>query len=330
MVSDYDYADYTRNESSESESEATFSDSEFVQLSEYAILSGVLADRLMGFLSDFMLVFSNDWEFTKLNIGNIKESASFVFPDEEDEGNNWGNRGALLSSFRKLCELVGYDLTDDCSGEPYRWRTAPSKPIAMHLVPDGAALWRIDGQEANGSNGGPITIHAFTVDDMTPPNVHEALAAVRPQSNFYLIEKIEFIGNWRLFDSPRWDSTTEEVDEDCVCSQIGINVPPGTLAAMATDMASEGDESKYQQSKNLELYEAKRRIENLESMLNGNAEPALKPQPLEIAPPIDFRNSDAGEFHRLANALCNRLPNRQLQRMIRIMANWNRNEGGRR
>jgi hypothetical protein len=59
----------------------------------------------------FELVFDNDWEFTLHGISGIE--GTFLNPrergqpmTEEDESNNWANRGALLSSFRQLKQAL--------------------------------------------------------------------------------------------------------------------------------------------------------------------------------------------------------------------------------
>ena len=57
------------------------------------------------FLSLFELVFNDDWEMTHGCITNplfISEHGTFLDPEVDDEGNNWANRGALLSAYREL------------------------------------------------------------------------------------------------------------------------------------------------------------------------------------------------------------------------------------
>jgi hypothetical protein len=65
-----------------------------------------LLDAVVDFVQHFELVFDADWEVTQANIRNseflISERGTFVEPGVEDEGNNWGNRGSLLDSYRLL------------------------------------------------------------------------------------------------------------------------------------------------------------------------------------------------------------------------------------
>ena len=66
-----------------------------------------LESSLERFVYAFEAVFDNDWEFTKTALGgdgihHLVPGKSFLEPGVEDEGNNWGNRGALLRAYREL------------------------------------------------------------------------------------------------------------------------------------------------------------------------------------------------------------------------------------
>jgi len=69
-----------------------------------------LLDAVADFVEHFELVFDADWEVTRANIRNseflISDRGTFVEPGVEDEGNNWGNRGSLLDSYRYLRALL--------------------------------------------------------------------------------------------------------------------------------------------------------------------------------------------------------------------------------
>lgn len=60
------------------------------------------------FLERFRLVFEYDWEFTQATLQIPAEShfiaagGTFINPGISDESNNWANRGALLSTYRRL------------------------------------------------------------------------------------------------------------------------------------------------------------------------------------------------------------------------------------
>jgi hypothetical protein len=65
--------------------------------------------RVSDFVSSFEEVFDHDWEMTKGCITEefmIRESGTFLAPGVDDEFNNWGNRGALLESYRRLSEYL--------------------------------------------------------------------------------------------------------------------------------------------------------------------------------------------------------------------------------
>lgn len=68
---------------------------------------------LVELLSAMELVFDNDWECTKANIGDdpdgimIARNGTFLNPRVEDEQNNWANRAVLLEAYRNaqiVCE----------------------------------------------------------------------------------------------------------------------------------------------------------------------------------------------------------------------------------
>lgn len=69
-----------------------------------------LLDAVADFVEHFELVFDADWEVTQANIRNseflISDRGTFIEPGVEDEGNNWGNRGSLLDSYRHLRALL--------------------------------------------------------------------------------------------------------------------------------------------------------------------------------------------------------------------------------
>jgi hypothetical protein len=74
-------------------------------------------EALDDFVGSFELVFDNDWEITKARIRDgdyISTDGTFIEPKVEDESNNWGNRGALLTSYRRLRRLMdeyGFDVS---------------------------------------------------------------------------------------------------------------------------------------------------------------------------------------------------------------------------
>lgn len=67
---------------------------------------------VLEFIQAFELVFDNDWEHTKSILENdkngiyIENDRTFLNPlsPSDDEGNNWWNRGKLLSKYRNLKE----------------------------------------------------------------------------------------------------------------------------------------------------------------------------------------------------------------------------------
>lgn len=62
------------------------------------------------FLSAYYAIFEMDWEHTKLCLEDpenfISPSGTFINPEVDDEGNNWGNRPMLLNAYRKLVEYI--------------------------------------------------------------------------------------------------------------------------------------------------------------------------------------------------------------------------------
>ncbi len=73
-------------------------------------MSGNLVDAIADFLWYFELVFDNDWEMTRTCIQKpefyFSDRGTFIRPGVEDESNNWGNRGSLLASYRRLKDLL--------------------------------------------------------------------------------------------------------------------------------------------------------------------------------------------------------------------------------
>ena len=86
-----------------------------------------LDHTLIEFLESFEEVFGRDWAYTKQVLGISDESeetlrnmqemgletiymiepgGTFIDPKVDDETEDWGNRGQLLKTYRKLKELV--------------------------------------------------------------------------------------------------------------------------------------------------------------------------------------------------------------------------------
>ena len=69
-----------------------------------------LEEAISDFVSIFELVFDNDWEKTKSSITDssyvTEDGGTFIHPGVVDESNNWWNRGSLLSSYRRLLEVM--------------------------------------------------------------------------------------------------------------------------------------------------------------------------------------------------------------------------------
>lgn len=78
-----------------------------------------LEELLSKFVFSFEGIFDWDWEHTKSCLRDewinmfISPEGTFIDPLIEDEGNNWGNRPALLNSYRKLKEFMSeYDISN--------------------------------------------------------------------------------------------------------------------------------------------------------------------------------------------------------------------------
>jgi|HubBroStandDraft_1064217.scaffolds.fasta_scaffold960356_2 hypothetical protein len=75
-------------------------------------MSKQLETAIAEFMYYFELVFHQDWEFSRgilssdIKEAYITEEGTFLEPLVEDEGNNWGNRGCLLASYRDLIKLL--------------------------------------------------------------------------------------------------------------------------------------------------------------------------------------------------------------------------------
>lgn len=67
----------------------------------------------LDFVEAFETVFDEDWDHTRVSLGAdtaemgfIAPTGTFLKPGVEDESNNWGNRGYLLSMYRRLAALI--------------------------------------------------------------------------------------------------------------------------------------------------------------------------------------------------------------------------------
>ena len=47
-------------------------------------------------------LFDRDWQYTKLMFPSTADDATFLEPNLNDEGEDWGNRAFFLERFRKL------------------------------------------------------------------------------------------------------------------------------------------------------------------------------------------------------------------------------------
>ena len=86
-----------------------------------------LKDSIIKFLEAFEQVFDKDWDYTKEQLGVVKETedqkqnsinallqtihfispdGTFINPKVKDEVNNWGHRPKLLIEYRKLIKLL--------------------------------------------------------------------------------------------------------------------------------------------------------------------------------------------------------------------------------
>lgn len=73
------------------------------------LLSRRFLDLFTEFIEGFIIVFDDDWNYTREILKDpeifdyyISPEGSFLSPQIDDEYNNWKNRGALLESFRKM------------------------------------------------------------------------------------------------------------------------------------------------------------------------------------------------------------------------------------
>lgn len=68
-----------------------------------------LVTAVNEFIDDFEMVFDEDWFCSKGRFESPELygcDQSFLYPDTDDEGNNWGNRAALLRSYRELVSIM--------------------------------------------------------------------------------------------------------------------------------------------------------------------------------------------------------------------------------
>lgn len=85
-----------------------------------------LRKAVLEFVADFEEVFDKDWEYTKENLGIyetkeqkkyrlenpdeeyfwIHPEGTFINPRVQDEIEDWGHRGGLLQTYRKLKKLL--------------------------------------------------------------------------------------------------------------------------------------------------------------------------------------------------------------------------------
>lgn len=65
---------------------------------------------ISNFLSAFEAIFDMDWAHTKGCLSDneffISSNGTFINPNVDDEGNNWGNRPFLLNSYRELIAYI--------------------------------------------------------------------------------------------------------------------------------------------------------------------------------------------------------------------------------
>jgi hypothetical protein len=67
-----------------------------------SVLVGDFNKAIREFVGAFEVVFGHDWDYSKWKIGQIKEGATFIDPDEKYEMDDWWARGALLQKYRDL------------------------------------------------------------------------------------------------------------------------------------------------------------------------------------------------------------------------------------
>jgi len=77
-------------------------------------------------------ILDQDWEHTNSCLRDeninffIKENGSFLFPEVEDVGNNWGNRPGFIYNYRKLKEFILENHIDSRYGDIYGIPEDPS------------------------------------------------------------------------------------------------------------------------------------------------------------------------------------------------------------
>ena len=82
-----------------------------------------LINTAVAFERSFRLVFHDDWEFSKGNLSDrfidcfISKAGTFIAPNCGDEGNNWGNRGGLLASYRVFADVLLKVQAGGCGSE---------------------------------------------------------------------------------------------------------------------------------------------------------------------------------------------------------------------
>ncbi len=79
-------------------------------------------ELLCRFLADFACVFDADWDHTRAMLQEeegryIAHEGSFLCPRVSDESTNWGNRGALLDTYRQLAQALQF--VPNTSAESY-------------------------------------------------------------------------------------------------------------------------------------------------------------------------------------------------------------------
>lgn len=65
-----------------------------------------LIESMASFMGAFQYVFRDDWEYTKMMMGDEEEGMTFLEPGLEDECEDWGGRGRLLECYRNLIKLM--------------------------------------------------------------------------------------------------------------------------------------------------------------------------------------------------------------------------------
>jgi len=86
----------------------------------------------LSFLDSVEGILDQDWEHTNSCLRDeninffIKENGSFLFPEVEDVGNNWGNRPGFIYNYRKLKEFILENHIDSRYGDIYGIPEDPS------------------------------------------------------------------------------------------------------------------------------------------------------------------------------------------------------------